>query len=363
MIFWFSSRTYQSMISKTVTETGLICAGGETGEEIYLLKYVKEHITLFSDIDILIVDLSALADTDEEITAAFESLRIMDYSTRFIVLAAGRREGDSLLKQLFYMGVYDLVATDDYLQIHEELTECILRGKKYRDALRFRDATVQESREKQESRAIQKVLVGITGACPRCGCTHNSIVLANFLRQKGYMVAVTEQNRSGAFEQICSEQQAKMFQEGYFSLRGVDFYPDTDREKLLSVTGKLYNFIIMDFGSYQDADRLLYSKCDVNMVLCGSKPWETGHLSQFFGIEESVLRRYHFCFLFAAGERQWQKDLMESMQPLENVYFPEYTLNPFESSSFPEGNAILKDYLPYVEKPRKKSLFGGRRKN
>lgn len=363
MIFYFSSQTYQSMIAKTISETEQICAGGEVGEELYFLKYVKEHIGLFQNIDILIVDLTALADLDQEIISALESIRIMDYKTRFIILAPHRREGDPLLKTCFYMGIYDLIATDDFLMIHELMTECILTGRRYKDALPFRDAREVKEEEKTQSKAIQKVLIGLAGAGERCGCTHNSIVFANFLRQKGYMVAVAEMNPSGAFRQICEVQGAKMFAENYFSLRGVDFYPDVNQEKLLSITGKLYNFILLDFGNFFSADQLLFQKSDVKLIMAGAKPWETEPLTNIFQkIEEAVLKTYHFCFLFASGEKEWQNDLIESMAPLENIYFPEYTENPFESYSFTEGHAILKDFLPYIQKQKRKGFFG-RNKN
>lgn len=361
MVFYISSPTYQPMISKTLAETEQIVSGQEVGEEIYLLKYIKEHIGMFKDVSCLIIDLLALADTDEEIISALESLRIMDYSTRFVILAARRREGDKLLRDCFYMGIYDLIATDDYLFIHEELTACVLEPKRYKDALKFRDAPEEAECGKTESKAIQKILIGVAGAGARAGCTHNSIVFANFLRQKGYMVAVAEMNPSGAFEQICEVQQAKMLPEGYFAMKGVDFYPAVDNEKLLNVAGKLYNFILIDFGDYMRADRLQYHKCDVRLILAGAKPWETAALLPVFqDVEEDVLKLLHFCFLFTGSEKAWQKDLLESMDPLENVYFPEYTENPFESSHFPEGNAILKDYLPYVEMRKKGGLFGRR---
>ena len=45
---------------------------------------MKDKLASIASIDIIIVDFTALADTDAEIMEAVESIRIMDYKVRFI---------------------------------------------------------------------------------------------------------------------------------------------------------------------------------------------------------------------------------------------------------------------------------------
>lgn len=344
MVYYFSSDKYHPMVNKILTETDMVCVGKQVGENIFLKKIIKENITAFEHVDILILDMTALADTEEEIKQSIESLHIMDYNIRFIIISPYKSEGDKFLRECFYMGIYDIITTDEYLAMSEQLRHSLIQGMRYKDALRYRDA-IQEEETQTTSKVIQKILIGISGSGPRRGSTHNSIVLANFLREHKQMVAVMEMNTSGAFAKICEEKKAKVFEEGYFSLQGIDFFPSCSIERLMAVAGKLYNFLILDFGNYYTTDKLYFNKCDVRMIFSGVKSWETEPLEDIFREQdEDVLQRYHFCFP-GTTSRKVQNEIVESMKPLQNIWFPEYTENPFDSSRFSEAVDILRDYL------------------
>lgn len=50
------------------------------------------------------------------------------------------------------------------------------------------------------------------------------------------------------------------------------------------------------------------------------------------------------------------------MEPLENIYFPEYNEDPLACDHFPEGFEILRDYLEPVKKEKKKKSFFGKKR-
>lgn len=357
MVFVISSEKYLPMISKILTETDQVCAGKEIGEQQFFKKFVKENIAAFEQIEILILDLTALADTDEEIIQGIESLRIVDYGTRFILLDPYRREGDKLLKECFYAGIYDIIVTDEYMEMSRQLTQCICQGMRYKDALRFRDAS-SAKKAPQKDTAVQKIIVGVAGCGPRSGSTHNSIVIANFLRSQNHMTAVMEMNPTKAFQAFCEAHKAKLFNEGYFSLNGVDYYPECDEQRVTAVSGKLYNFILLDFGDYGQSDKVLFNRCDIRIVFTGTKPWELGKLEEIFAEqEEDVLKKYHFCFLGTTSGKL-QKEITEHMQPLENIWFPEYSEDPFNTEHFPEGKVIFSSYLSPLPKGKTKNEKG-----
>lgn len=361
MVYYFCSPKYHPMIKKILNETDQLCVGNQVGEEIYLKKYVKENITSFEQIDIVLIELGALKDTDEEVMQSIESLRIMDYQTRFIILAPYKTEGDKFLKECFYAGIYDLIVTDEYLEMSQQLELCLCTGMRYKDALHFRDAAADEI--KPETAAIQKILVGISGAGRRMGATHNSIVIGNYLRECRQMVAIMEMNGTQTHKVICEAQNAKVFEEGYFSLQGVDYYPSCTRERVTTVSGKLYNFILLDFGNYEEMDQLLFHKCDVKILFIGTKTWELLNLERIFQEQdEDVLKKYHYCFL-GTTSRNRQKEIINHMEPLENIWFPEYTEDPIMSSNFPEGQQIFGEYLHNmkVKEKEKKKLFNPKR--
>lgn len=261
MVFYFASPKYNPLINKVLTETDQVIAESIVGNDLFLKKTMKDKLASIASIDIIIVDFTALADTDAEIMEAVESIRIMDYKVRFIFVMPYKAEGDPFLKECFYAGIYDLIISDQYLEISEQLAVCVTDGMRYKDALKYRDAAIND--QPKEAAISRKTMIGIAGAGIRSGATHNSIVLGNFLRANNQMTAVLEYAQRPALQSVCEATGASFYNEGYFSLKGVDYYPECDRERLTAVAGRLYDYIIMDFGNYADADQILFNKCDV----------------------------------------------------------------------------------------------------
>lgn len=359
--YYLSSTIYYQIISKTIQEAGFIADGGECSDDIYLLQFVKKNFTRLTSIDELIIDLSALKDVDAEILEALEILKVNFDHIKIIILSTNRYSGDDLLTQCFQMAIYNLIVTDDYLQIHDELIYCLQTGKSYKEALKYKEkATNQETVvvKTEVKQVVSKVLIGLVAAGAGQGCTHNSIVLANFLRKKGYMVAIAEMNESRAFKQIQEAYDLTLFDNRYFSMEGIDYYPETTADSLGSILGKTYNFIICDFGTYEDTDVVSFGKCDVHIIISGTKPWQMPAIQTVFkNTESDALAGYHFCFNLVP--KLQQADVKTGMCELPNVWFLNYTEDPFQSADFSGAEEILKEYLPVVAVPKKKKgLFG-----
>lgn len=135
MVFYFASPKYNPLINKVLTETDQVIAESIVGNDLFLKKTMKDKLASIASIDIIIVDFTALADTDAEIMEAVESIRIMDYKVRFIFVMPYKAEGDPFLKECFYAGIYDLIISDQYLEISEQLAVCVTEGMRYKDEL------------------------------------------------------------------------------------------------------------------------------------------------------------------------------------------------------------------------------------
>lgn len=356
--YYIASSSFHQIISQSIQEAGYILDGGDTSGDVYLKKFVKENFSRLGSIDEIVIDLCALKDLDEEIISALEVLKVNYSEMRIIILAANRYEGDDLLTKCFQMAIYDLIVSEDYLEIHNELLECLKTGKTYKDSIRFKDAHPAENVvvKTEIKQVVSKVLIGIIGAGSGVGCTHNSIVLANFLRKKGFMVALAEINSSGAFKKIQDAYDLQMFDDRYFSMAGIDYYPGTTSDSLGNVLGKSYNFIICDFGTYENAERVLFGKCDIRIIIAGTKPWEMDRLNLIFAKDSSAtLAGYQYCFNGTPSAQM--DDVRQGMGELKNVYFLNATIDPFSAGDFSGAEIILKEYLPEEEKTQKKGFF------
>lgn len=377
MIFYITSLAFREIIHRTVTELDLICAGNECSNEMYLLKYVRENLSRMNNLDQVIVDLNALQDTDAEIIQAFEMLRIMNYTTKIIVLASNRQPGDELLKNCFAMGIYDMILSNVFAEIYEELKCCLTVGKQYKDAMRYKEGNTEQSVvvKKELKRTVNKILIGIAGVQPRIGCTHLGIVLAGYLRKKGYVAALLEYDNSidtdetvgGTFESIREAYGEVLTGDGYFSLGGVDYYAHTGSKELLQLlSGKFYNFIIVDFGLYQECDKLMYSKCDIRLLVTGAKPWETVHVTELFAQgAPDELQQMNYVFNFAAASDR--EDIRKSLSGItDKIYFLPLSDSPFDSPEIGDMEKIFTLYDEQAPPENKKHGFlgfPGRRKS
>lgn len=205
---------------------------------------------------------------------------------------------------------------------------------------------------------ISKIIVGIAGAGSRTGCTHTGIVVANFLRDRKQPVALLEMGEKGTFETIRTAYRTENFEDG-FTLNGVDFFPDSSGEKLKELAGRSYNFYLLDFGDFSQADRELFQKCDVKILCSGIKPWETVLLEKIFGeMDEESLQKCNFCFFGAAGNAL-KKEVRAQMEPLKNLWFPDYADDPFSCATLPEGAEIFDSYLEDGGKRKRKKFRRG----
>lgn len=365
MIFYIASPTYKEVISSVIQENDNLLLGGcEEGEDILLYSYIKSNnATVFSSIDCIIIDLNACADIDEKIIEALEMLRMTNDDIRIVILATMRHPGDALLTQCFQMAIYDIICADDFLEIREELKYCLTKGKQYKDALEFKTASKEQVVVKTEvKKTVNKVMIGFAGCQRRIGTTHNVLVLANWLRKRGYMVALAELNAHGAFQEIAENMELHMADDGSFTYNGVDFYPEVDEGKLATILGKAYNFILTDFGSFIECDKVTFNKSDIRIIIAGAKAWEMPSMKEFFTTvgKLETLQGYHYCFNLTP--EAWRADCKEGMGELNQVYFLEYTENPYVAFEFASAEKILQEYMPDRPVQQKKSFLPFKRK-
>lgn len=367
MVYYISSNVYNQTISNTLKENEEIVLNQQIGNHIQFQKFIKSNLSKMANIDYFLVDISALDDTDEEIIEAIKMFRTMYEDTRIIIIAPTRLPGDELLAQIFALGIRNIIATMDYLILKNELQICLSeKGKSFKDALEFKDIKKTEDvLNRAEIKEVSKVMIGVAGVQSRIGSTHNAIILAGFLRKQGFLVALAECNSSESFHAIRENFGQKFHNHMYFTMNGIDYYPNVTEQSLGSIMDKSYNFIIMDFGNYQNSiAAALYHKCHVRIMISGSKAWELNGVVNFLNqYDDDVLSHIHFLFNFTDSEyeKPLRKEMKSSNGESLSVFFLPYFSDPFNTYDFPAAKTFLKDYLPCKE-VKKKGLFSKIRK-
>lgn len=329
---YLASEAYAELISSALKAEDILPVMPEVGNDIEL--QIKE--TPQNEFDAIVLDLSALKDTDDQILKVLETIRFWDDNIRIILLAANRYPGDRLLKECFLAGIYNITCSNDYVEIRDFLHKALTIGMTYKEAMEFKKEASRPRKMVQRKENI-KVHIALCGTQNRIGVTHNTLTLAYTLRKMGYIVAVRERKESQDFFSIMESYQAEK-QDGYYSLEDVDFYPYQNKD---SFGDRAYNFILSDMGTISSY-LLEQEKIDDVLLVCGSKAWELGYLTS--AISQNISQKENVNYLFNFTDDSMKKDLMQEFG--RPVYFAEYHADPFVSS--------LKEYVKKFEPEKEK---------
>lgn len=368
MVYYITSPTYQAVIVSVLHETEQIIAGAENMSEVYINKYIKEQINNLSGVDIMIIDLSCVIDLDTEIISSIETLKIMYGQLRIILLATQIQPGNELLVKCVQMGIYDIITATDFVEIKEELRQCVIDGKQYRDALRYlkpkdEDKTVGKQVRIKPKQNANRVMIGLAGSESRIGATHNAIVIANTLRRSGYMVALLEMSSHPIFGDIRDSYEEQADDALHFSVNGIDYYPSVQAAEVNAIMARAYNFLVIDFGCFKTMDAITFNKCEIPIIVAGSKPWELDAVNKLFveAVHENLVR-YNFLYNFT--DEKYRDDIKSGMAELRNVFFAPVTVDPFTAVEVGLCEQLCGDYFDRSEQQEKKrkGLFGGWKK-
>lgn len=345
MLYYIASQAYQQIIAQACLETEQIVTGSECGEDVYLLPIVKDNYQLFAGTEIIIIDLFGIKDSDDEIIAALDQLRLINSNAKIIIVAAGYKTGDALLSKCFQMSIYDIIINSDYVELKDEIAYSIKTGKQYRDSIMFKDV-IDFDKIKLQPKIIDHVSIGIIGTQSRIGVTHHAITLATALRHAGYMVCVNNMTGSDAYEHIANSFGIQPAVQGMsWRQNGIDFYHHADE----ILEKKAYNFVIIDYGySLMNFDR--YLDCNHMICIAGVKPWEDFYIQEIFkqcaeSGQINKLNEIMFCFNFCPSNQE--KDVYAGMDELsDHTYFLNYQEDPWVKGNIPYLNVLLEKYNP-----------------
>lgn len=386
MILYIVSHHFSQVICEASEECNLNILRAIVDSKFSFSQFLKQQLSQLQSANILLLDLSCLTDTDEEIIMTLTSFRLLYEESKVIVVAPNREVGDKLLSEIFSMGIYDIIIPSLELEgLKKDIIDSIQNGKTYKSSIKYKVNSDLSNDEKEKNSfgkevivkekiiikneiksSVNKALIGFVGSQERIGVTHNAIVSGYFLKEQGYRIAIVENSfkRNKCFQEISESFDLDHESDDYFSINNVDFYMDFDFKELHRVLSKNYNFIILDFGLFEEIDLLEFSRCVKQVVVCGSKPWETSKLNNIFSsAEQTILEDY--IYLFNYTDLTNAPALIEGMGELNKVFFTEYSPDPFNSSYFTDLKAIFKEYISektVTEIKNKKFPFDGLKK-
>lgn len=180
-------------------------------------------------------------------------------------------------------------------------------------------------------RHLKREVIGILSTESGCGCTHLSIMLANYLsRVKGYKVCVSECNESRAFEkleQIYEGNKIIDTSTTSFHVFKTKYYKNVMEEDMIELLNEAYDYMIIDFGSEYELIKEEFKRCKRKFIIGSFCEWKLSSYIQFLDKTSKEFGREHWEFFSIIGDKALRKKL-------EKTYRIQIHPVPFEESPF-----------------------------
>lgn len=133
VILLSNEKNIYDLVTKYVKEQDVIY-----DNVIDLEVYISNNILNkgLDNIESIIIDINSISDTEEKTINAISRISTI-FNMKIIIIALGRRIGDSILSSLFDLGIYDFITSLDEKLQDEEFRKA-LKGNSYIDSIKFK---------------------------------------------------------------------------------------------------------------------------------------------------------------------------------------------------------------------------------
>lgn len=129
-----NNQNTKGMVCKYINIKECVIENIENSFNEYIDKnFMNKNLEQF---DKIIVDITGFKDTEEEILKAITRIKII-YDIQIIIIALNYKIGNELLSNLFNIGIYDFIISEDGENQNEEWVKSLNRNN-YIDAVKFK---------------------------------------------------------------------------------------------------------------------------------------------------------------------------------------------------------------------------------
>jgi len=228
--------------------------------------------------------------------------------------------------------------------------------------LELPDVPIQE-RIILKDRIIGTILVAVMGVESKVGSTHQSILIANYLKRKGYSVGLVEANSSSDFTSIENAYEGTQdFKSNniHFSIEGVEYYKNNNKLDINHLITAGHDYLILDIGSFEESDwSKEFYRASVNIVLGAGSEWRQGKIRRFRDLHKKMDQsNWVYCVPFV--ENLSIQDIRKDL-PGNLVYRIPPHADPYKHQGDTDSvlNKLMKSYMGDSKKISSKALLYG----
>jgi len=317
-------------------------------QDSHIRNLIVGNVSAFIHATRLVIDLSSVRDTTNEIIEAIKAFRSVNDRARVIVIADSEPSGSRLINRLFNIGIYNIL-----VDINEEsLKKCLTTGYTRdeaealclplgapEDEIPVHPAPAEE-KHPQPAPAAREIItankdykkrkpyitVAICSAEAHMGATHQALLMAKFLSSAGFKVCYLEANKRRKIVSLAkrypinANEQMRLIQ-----FEGIDMYFDINIHQIIDMG---YDFYIFDLGRLEEMDAQAFTSKDMRFVVGGTKTWE---MPSYDTVLNTPGAERSFSFIMNFTPPREMASIKKMMGEFK-LYFSEYVPYPFENN-------------------------------
>lgn len=163
-------------------------------------------------------------------------------------------------------------------------------------------------------------VIGLCGVQAGTGVTYTGLLLAFYLGEElGCKTAYLECSGHHDFSRLQPAYQWSHEDEFSFSFGNISFHKDVATDKIPSLLGEEYHYVILDFGFDLSVNREEFQRCNRKLVLGGWTEWNRSRLRSFINNTDTIRGNEAWSYLIPLAG----KDVIRSLkQEFHRKFYP-----------------------------------------
>lgn len=175
------------------------------------------------------------------------------------------------------------------------------------------------------------VEISVSGVQRGAGATHFCFMFGIWLQNHGFKTAVIEYCQNSDLLALCKligkdTAQAKY---GYYRIQGLSVFPSMDQEKIDSFKRADFDYIIIDYGVYDEYVAQMIRRSDVKLIIAQGADWKIHQVEMFINNYGSVFDDRNAFLLFPMQDQR-SINVIKSYFSLKNIITVPYSVNPWK---------------------------------
>jgi len=178
------------------------------------------------------------------------------------------------------------------------------------------------------------VEISVSGVQTGVGVTHFCILFGIWLQNHGFKTALIEYWQNRDLLALCrlAGKDGIHDKYGYYRIQGLSVFPSMDQEKIDSFNRADFDYIIIDYGVFDEYIAQMIRRSDVKLIVAPGADWKMHHVEMYLNRFGNIFDDRNAFLLFPMQDQR-SINVIKSYLRLKNIITVPYLSNPWKQDN------------------------------